>query len=312
MSRHREKFDQMLLEARRRRGVALVGVCNVTPDSFSDGGAHLSYEAACGRVDELFAEGADCVDVGAESTRPGAAPVSSEVQLARMLEVVRYAAKKGCVSVDTTRAEVALACLEAGAVAVNDVSCLGDPRLAEVVARAGATLFLMHARGSQAEMRGFSVYPDAGYGDVVEDVLEEWGRAADRAASWGVARSALVMDPGLGFAKNAEQSLALLQRTSELVSRLDVPVMIGASRKSFLRVVDAAAPPTARVGASVAAAVHAARQGAELVRVHDVRATRQAIDLFALTGGRATAVQARGGERTSGEPQGPFAGGAPS
>jgi dihydropteroate synthase len=293
----------MLLLARRRRGVALVGVCNVTPDSFSDGGRHLSYDAACRRVDEVLADGADSIDIGAESTRPGAAPVPPEEQLARMLEVVRYAATKACVSVDTTRPEVAEACLEAGAVAINDVSCLADRRLAEVVARAGATLFLMHARGRQLEMRGFSVYPDSGYGDVVEDVLCEWSRAADRAISQGLARRALVMDPGLGFAKNAQQSLQLLRRTGELVSRLDVPVLIGASRKSFLRVVDADAGPSERLGASVAAALHAARQGAELVRVHDVRATRQAIDLFELTGG---AGEAQGDEAASVEPNGPW------
>jgi dihydropteroate synthase len=290
----------MLLGARRRRGVALVGVCNVTPDSFSDGGRHLGYESACRRVDELLAEGADSVDIGAESTRPGAPPVPPEEQLARMLEVVRYAATKACVSVDTTRPEVAEACLDAGAVAVNDVSCLADAQLAEVVAQAGATLFLMHARGAPREMRGFSVYPDGGYGDVVEDVLREWTRAADLAVSRGLARSALVMDPGLGFAKNAQQSLLLLRRTSDLVSRLDVPVLVGASRKSFLRVVDADAGPSDRLGASVAAALHATRQGAALVRVHDVRATRQAIDLFGLTDG---AAEARRGEAVSMAPE---------
>jgi dihydropteroate synthase len=272
----------MLLLARRRRGVALVGVCNVTPDSFSDGGRHLTFDAACRRVDELVTEGADMVDVGAESTRPGALPVPADEQLKRILEVVRYAATKACVSVDTTRPEVAEACLEAGAVAVNDVSCLEDDRLAGTVARAHGTLIVMHARGAQAEMKGFSVYPDSGYGDVLEDVLAEWEKAARRAASQGLARSSLVMDPGFGFSKNADQSLTLLRRTAELVSRLDVPVLVGASRKSFLRVVDADAGPNDRLGASVAAAVFASRAGARLVRVHDVRATRQTIDLFEL------------------------------
>jgi dihydropteroate synthase len=120
----------MLSGARRRRGVALVGVCNVTPDSFSDGGKHFSFDAACKHVDELIAEGADAVDIGAESTRPGAKPVPPDEQLQRLLEVVRYAARKTCVSVDTTSPEVAIACLEAGAAVVNDVSCLADARLA--------------------------------------------------------------------------------------------------------------------------------------------------------------------------------------
>jgi dihydropteroate synthase len=283
MTRRSETFERMLLTARRRRGVALVGVCNVTPDSFSDGGQHLTLEAACRRVDELVAEGADAVDVGAESTRPGAQPVSTEEQLGRILEVVRYAATQTTVSVDTANPAVALACLEAGAVAINDVSCLRDANLAEAAKDQSATLILMHARGTQADMRDFSVYPEAGYQDIVEDVLLEWNRAADRAVSLGLGRSALVMDPGLGFAKNARQSLALLRRTAELVARLDVPVLIGASRKSFLRVVDTEARPTERIGASVVAAVHAASAGASLVRVHDVRATRQAIDLFQLT-----------------------------
>jgi dihydropteroate synthase len=216
-----------------------------------------------------------------------------------MLEVVRHAAERGCVSVDTTRPEVAEACLKVGAVAINDVSCLSDPELAGVVARAGATLVLMHTRGTPAEMLGYSVYPDGGYEDMVEDVFAEWNRAADRAASRGVARSALVMDPGLGFAKSAQQSLLLLQRTDELVSRLDVPVLVGASRKSFLRMVDPDAQPTARLGASVAAAIHAARQGAQLVRVHDVRATRQAIDLFALAEGVGPKRHPRRGEEAN-------------
>jgi dihydropteroate synthase len=278
----------MLSGARRRRGVALVGVCNVTPDSFSDGGKHFSHDAACKHVDELIAEGADAVDIGAESTRPGAKPVPPKEQLERLLEVVRYAASKTCVSVDTTSPEVASACLEAGAAVVNDVSCLADARLAKVVSDAGATLILMHARGTQAEMKGFSVYPEDAYGDLVRDVIVEWNRAADRAISAGLTRSALVMDPGLGFAKSAKQSMDLLRRTGELVAQLDVPVMIGASRKSFLRLVDADASPAERIGASVAAAAHAARAGAGLVRVHDVRATRQAVDLQGLVGGAAS------------------------
>jgi dihydropteroate synthase len=257
-----------------------MGVCNVTPDSFSDGGRHFGLAAACARVDELIAEGADVIDIGPESTRPRASPVAPAEQLARALEVVRHAAARGaCVSIDTRSPEVARACLEAGAVAINDVSCLADEGLAEVAARAGATLVLMHARGTQAEMRGFSEYPEAGYADVVRDVTTEWSAAAERAMRRGVPRRALVMDPGLGFAKSARQSAELLRRTSELVRTVDAPVLVGASRKSFLRLVDPEAEPTHRIGASIAAAVHATRAGASLVRVHDVQATRQAIDL---------------------------------
>ena len=256
-----------------------MGVCNVTPDSFSDGGHYLTREAAFARVDALYAEGADIVDIGGESTRPRALPVPAAEQIARVIEVVRYAAKKGAVSIDTTSPEVARACFEAGACALNDVSCLRDEELGRVAGSFGAAYVLMHARGTQAEMKGFSDAPADAYGDVVEDVLREWEEAAARARSLGVEADALIMDPGLGFAKAAGHSKELLRRTRDLVTRLRVPVLIGASRKSFLRLVDADAGPEERLGASLAAAVHAARAGATLLRVHDVRATRQAIDM---------------------------------
>jgi dihydropteroate synthase len=260
-----------------------MGVCNVTPDSFSDGGRYFGADEARARVDELLAEGADLVDVGGESTRPGAPPVPAREQLARVLEVVRYAVDKGaCVTVDTTSPEVAAACLDVGACGVNDVSCLRDEELAKVVAASGAALILMHARGTQEEMPGFSRYPDGAYGDVVDDVRREWLEAAGRAGEAGVAPGALVMDPGFGFAKNARHSLELLRRLTELVRTIAAPVAVGASRKSFLTSVDAGVAPDQRLGASVAAAVHAAKAGAALLRVHDVRATAQALDLTRL------------------------------
>jgi dihydropteroate synthase len=264
--------------------VALMGVCNVTPDSFSDGGLHLDPASARARVDAVLRDGADIVDIGGESTRPGAEPVPPRVQLERVLGAVRYAAGKGaCVSIDTTSPEVAAACLDAGASAVNDVSCLLDGLLSRVVAASGASLILMHARGTQKEMGGFSRYPDDAYGDVVADVCDDWEAAAERARSAGVPRDALVMDPGFGFAKNARHSLELLARLREMVAAVGVPVAVGASRKSFLTVVDGERPekaaPTDRIGASIAAALHAARSGVAILRVHDVRATRQALDL---------------------------------
>lgn len=289
MGRRLEAFLRVLGSAVARRGVALMGVCNVTPDSFSDGGLYVGVEAALARVDELLSEGADLVDVGGESTRPGAKPVPAGEQLARILPVVRAAADRGaCVSVDTASPEVAAACLDAGACVVNDVSCLrdptlADPNLAQIVAASGAALVLMHSRPGQDAMPGFSQLPDGAYDDVVDDVLREWEEAAAAAGRHGVTRQALVMDPGLGFMKNARHSLALLASTRALVERLGgvagVPVAIGASRKSFLAVVDHNAPPSARIGASIMAAVHATRAGASIVRVHDVRATAQAIDL---------------------------------
>ena len=279
VARRGETFRKVLEEAQSHRGVALMGICNVTPDSFSDGGRHFTLDAACARVDALLAEGADVIDVGGESTRPGAREVPAKEQLARVLEVVRYATSLGaCVSIDTSSAEVASACLDAGASVVNDVSCLKDDELAKVAAANGAAFVLMHARGTQSEMAGFGVYPDGAYGDVVREVLAEWTAAAERALSLGVTRASLVMDPGLGFAKNAAQSAELLRKTSELVRALDVPVMIGASRKSFLTPGANARTPEERLGASIAAALHAAREGAALLRVHDVRVTAQALD----------------------------------
>jgi len=217
------------------------------------------------------------IDVGGESTRPGAQPVPPGEQLGRVLEVVRYASKRVAVSIDTTSPIVADACLEAGACAVNDVSCARDPELARAAARHAAAYFLMHARGTQAEMVDYSTYPDDAYGDVVIDVLGEWSEAASHVRDAGVRH--LVMDPGLGFAKNARQSAELLRRTSELVSASAAPVLIGASRKSFLKHLHGDdAEPKHRVGASLVAALYAAKHGAKMVRVHDVRATRQALD----------------------------------
>ena len=273
-----DEFVSALERGTDKRGVLLLGVCNVTPDSFSDGGDHVSLRDACAFVDHLIAEGADMIDVGGESTRPGAQPVAPGEQLARVLEVVRYASKRVPVSIDTTSAVVADACLEAGACAVNDVSCARDPDLARAAARHHAAYFLMHARGTQAEMADYSTYPDDAYGDIVIDVLGEWSEAASHVRDAGVTQ--LVMDPGLGFAKNARQSTELLRRTSELVSAASVPVLVGASRKSFLKHLssDDAASPKERVGASLVAALFAAKHGARMLRVHDVGATRQALD----------------------------------
>ena len=273
----RATFLHTLENAVASRGVALLGVCNVTPDSFSDGGQFEGEEAARARVDTLIAEGAAMVDIGGESTRPGARPVPAETQLARILPVVRYASSRVCVTVDTTNPRVAEAALAAGAHAVNDVSCLADPALASVVAAAEAGFILMHARGPQEKMAGFSQYPEEGYGSVVDDVLAEWSAAARRAEAAGVPRSALVCDPGLGFMKSARQSAELLRCTDAIVARAGVPVAIGASRKSFLVALGGEAPAGERLGASLAAALWAAQHGAAVIRVHDVRATAQCL-----------------------------------
>jgi dihydropteroate synthase len=268
-----------------------MGVCNVTPDSFSDGGRFLGNDDARAHIEELIAEGADIIDIGGESTRPGSKPVAAREQLARVLDVVRWAAERACVSIDTTSPEVAAACLDAGAVAVNDVSLLADPELASVAAGSGAALILSHARAPQANMTGFGGWPLSAYDDIVRDVLADWERAAEVAAARGLPRESLVMDPGHGFSKASRHSFELLRRARELVSAMDerggVPVLVGASRKSFLTLVDRTrqeSKPAERIGASIAAAVHAARSGVKIVRVHDVRATRQALDMDVVLG----------------------------
>jgi dihydropteroate synthase len=275
-----------------------MGICNVTPDSFSDGGRYFDAHAARARVDELIAEGADIIDVGGESTRPGSSGVPPRVQLERVLPIVRYAADSGaCVSIDTTSAMVAAACLDVGAHAVNDVSLLRERGLAEVVAGNGACLILSHSRAPQALMAGAGGWSLCAYGDVVADVVTEWEAAAAQASKLGVPREALVMDPGLGFSKASRHSFELVRRAREVVERINahadpndsssfVPVLYGASRKSFLTLADGGreTKPDQRDGASVAAALHALRAGVRILRVHDVRATRQAIDMENILG----------------------------
>lgn len=271
-----------IARAKARGEAVVMGVCNVTPDSFSDGGAYFDDARACARVDALLRDGATIVDIGGESTRPGAPRVSADEQLARMGATIAYAKNKCVVSVDTTSAEVAKRALELGAHAINDVSLLSEPELASVVASFGAALVLSHARGYQSAMSGFGAWPEADYGDVVRDVLGDFEEKRVEAVARGVDREALVMDPGLGFSKSAAHSLELLRRTAELVAGAGVPVLVGASRKSFLTRVVGETTPAERLGASIAAALHAQAHGASIVRVHDVRETKQALALAAV------------------------------
>jgi len=281
------QFASVLRLAKARRGVAIMGICNATPDSFSDGGRAFGKAAAQAHIEQLIAEGADIVDIGAESTRPGAMPVAPGVQLDRALELVDWASTRTCVSIDTTSAEVAKLCVDAGAHVVNDVSLLADQGIARVCAKAGAALVLSHAEHANEPSANANDTSNANRGshdvscdaDVVATVLAEWEKAACKAESFGVPRSALVMDPGLGFSKTPEQSFELLRRTSEMVTALDVPVLIGASRKSLFTLAAPRSRPSDRFGASIAAAIYAAQNGASIVRVHDVRATAQAIDV---------------------------------
>jgi dihydropteroate synthase len=252
--------------------LAVLGVLNVTPDSFSDGGRYTDLDAALGHALLMRDEGADLVDVGGESTRPGARRVEAVEEIRRVIPVITRLSGAGVrVSVDTTRAAVAEAALEAGAVVVNDVSGgLADPDMARVVAAAGCPWILMHWRGPSTEMRAL-----ASYDDVVEDVRTELGRRVDAALAAGVDADRLVLDPGLGFAKTPAHDWALLAALPRLVG-LGLPLLVGASRKSFLGRLLAAPdgtprPPGEREDATVAVTTWAAVHGAWGVRVHDVR-----------------------------------------
>jgi dihydropteroate synthase len=253
----------------------IMGILNVTPDSFSDGGRHLDPDAALRRAKAMVADGADILDIGGESTRPGAEPVPPEEELRRILPVIRGAATLGVpLSVDTRRAAVAEAAIEAGAAAINDVSALGDPGMAGLAASAGAGLVLMHMRGEPRTMQ-----KDPQYGDVVAEVAAFLKERAERAENTGIGRTAIVVDPGIGFGKRLEHNLQLLAGTAALVA-LGYPVLIGASRKRFIGEISGAGAPSDRMAGSVAAAVAARARGASIFRVHDVAAARQALDVF--------------------------------
>ncbi len=255
-----------------------MGVLNVTPDSFFDGGRYTTVATAEARVRSLLTAGADLIDIGAESSRPGASPVDAAEQIRRLEPALRLARSLGAwISVDTTHPRVAERALALGAHVVNDVSCLADPDLAAVTARAGAVLVVMHTRGALGSMAGYSEYPADGYGDLVAEVLGEWRDARDRATRAGMPVDRVLFDPGLGFAKNAAQSFELLRRLPEL-TRAGARVVLGPSRKSFIAAVDGSAPED-RLGGTIAACLLAADRGVSVLRVHDVAAVRQALDV---------------------------------
>ncbi len=251
----------------------LMGVVNVTPDSFSDGGTYFDAERAVARGLELAFEGADIVDIGGESTRPGAEPVPEEEELERVVPVIRSLRKKTPVfiSVDTTKSGVARAALDAGADIVNDTSALRfDPAMPGVVARAGAAVVLMHMKGTPSTMQNAPRYDDL-LGEI-GGFLAERIRAAEAA---GIARERVIVDPGVGFGKTFEHNLELLRR-QDAFHALGRPLLLGFSRKAFLgTILDR--PPAERLEGTIAAAVLSVERGAHILRVHDVGPVARAV-----------------------------------
>ncbi len=265
----------------------VMGVVNVTPDSFSDGGRFLEAPAAIAHARRLIAEGAELIDLGAESTRPGAAPIPAQEQLRRLLPVFEaLAEEKGvCLSVDTSSAAVAARALEAGASVVNDVTALGDPAMAPVVVAARAGIVLMHMRGTPRTMQA-----DPRYADAVREVREWLAARLESARCQGVSPERVALDPGIGFGKTPRHNFELLARLDELVAH-GRPIVVGVSRKSFLGkrgtavgtgafAADAPLPdlPTdQRLEGGLAATAVAVFLGARIVRTHDVAATVRAV-----------------------------------
>lgn len=249
-----------------------MGILNVTPDSFSDGGEHASVEQALAHARKMLAEGADIIDVGGESTRPGADEVSDAEELARVLPVVRELASAGvAVSVDTRHALVAAECVDAGACIINDISGFRDRKMREVAARSDVGLVVMHMRGEPKNMQN-----DPRYADVVYEVEIELGRMVRRMEAEGIERERICLDVGVGFGKRADHNQELVQATGHF-AELGYPTMGAVSRKSFIGVMSGIEIPAMRDRASALCAAYMINQGANVVRVHNVQETREMI-----------------------------------
>ena len=266
---------------------SIMGIVNVTPDSFSDGGLFFDPEVAIAHGRALAQAGADLLDIGGESTRPGSDPVPVDDEIARVVPVIAalHAAGLGPLSIDTRKAAVAQAALDAGAMIVNDVSGLGfDPALAPLVAARGVPVCLMHAQGDPKTMQDAPAYDD-----VTLDVFDWLAARIAMAEAAGIPRARIIVDPGIGFGKTVDHNLQLL-RDIAVFHALGCAVLLGASRKRFIGVIGGGETPPQRVHGSIAVALHAVAQGVNILRVHDVAETRQALSLqMALIGGAGNA-----------------------
>lgn len=264
--------DQLLTPPPGR--TLIMGVLNVTPDSFSDGGRFLQFDHAVGHAVEMVEHGADIIDVGGESSRPGAATVSEQEELDRVAPIVEEIVREVAVpvSIDTTKPAVAAECLRKGARIVNDITALIDPEMLKLTAKAGAAAVLMHMRGTPETMQR-----DTGYADVVEEVKAFLQRRLAAARAAGI--TDLAIDPGIGFGKTPAQSFEMIRRLGEF-SSLGAPILVGPSRKSFLSALPSKPRMGERLPGSIAACCAAILNGAGLVRIHDVRECKLAIELI--------------------------------
>jgi dihydropteroate synthase len=262
----------------RQDRVLVMGILNVTPDSFSDGGDHVNVAVAVERARQMASEGADAVDIGGESTRPGASDVTADEELRRVLPVIEAVAALGiAVSIDTRRAVVARAAVEAGATVINDVSGLRDPAMVGVAAAAGVPVVIMHAPSGDMA----ATHRHRGYADVVADVRAFLAHQADAALQAGVPDVAI--DPGLGFGKSFEENVELVNRLDEL-AELGYPVYVGGSRKRMIGTLTGVDVPKLRDPGSVALHLAAVSRGASIIRVHDVAAHVQALAVWRSVG----------------------------
>jgi dihydropteroate synthase len=254
----------------------VMGVLNVTPDSFSDGGEFFSLDRAVAHAEQMIAEGADIIDIGGESTRPGSAFVTEEEELQRVIPVIERLAAKSSVpiSIDTTKSSVARAALEAGAEIVNDISGLRfDPSIADEAAKAKAGLVLMHSRGTPKTMQQLPPVED-----IMSEVISELRKSVLVAEGRGVARDSIAIDPGIGFGKTLEQNVELIAKLDQLVIAFaEFPIMFGTSRKSFIGKLLDNAPAGKRLHGTIASVVASVLKGAHIVRVHEVKAAVEAV-----------------------------------
>ncbi|MBQ2260309.1 MAG: dihydropteroate synthase [Loktanella sp.] len=260
----------------------IMGILNVTPDSFSDGGDHADPDQALTHALAMQADGADIIDIGGESTRPGAVTVADAVEIDRTAPVIAAIRARSdvAISIDTRKAAVAQAAIAAGASMVNDVAAFSyDPALAQVTAQAGLPVCLMHAQGDPATMQNNPVYDD-----VLLDVYDFLEARIAQAEAAGIARAQIVVDPGIGFGKTQDHNLTLLRHLA-MFHALGCPILLGASRKKFIGTIGGGTQAKDRMAGSVAVALHAATQGVQIIRVHDTFETKQAIALrAAITG----------------------------